>query len=51
MYLAQVMDLCTDFDGKIQDDIEEALRTLMIGQLIEKFEDTDSLCILFELIF
>ena len=50
-FLSQCMETCSDFDTKIHSDLEDSLRSLMLGQLIEKFQDTNSLTILFELIF
>ena len=45
------MNISKDFDEKITKDIEDQLKFLMIRQIMERFEDTQQLVMVFELIY
>ncbi len=45
------MEISNDFDIKIKKDLEDQLKFLMVRQIMERFEDTTQLVMVFELIY
>ena len=45
------MEVSEDFDHKIKKDLEDQLKFLMVRQIMERFDDTQQLVMVFELIY
>ena len=49
--MKMALDLCCDFDKEILGDMQSKLMNFIQKQLIDKIEDSEFLCTLFEMIF